>query len=67
MRLPRILRLFVLQSLAWTILCLLVEVVCRAAHWGYPYTTPFMPADSIFEDFRLYIPRFADFRTPAFL
>ncbi|HEY0163632.1 MAG TPA: glycosyltransferase 87 family protein, partial [Edaphobacter sp.] len=67
MRLPSLLRQFLAQSLVWTALCLLTESVCGfILHWGFPYNYPAPPATSIFDDFRLYISRFAYFRTPRF-
>lgn len=67
MRLPKILKQFVLQNAIWTALCFVAEVFCHSVlHLYYPYSYPFIPPSSRFGDFRFYLTAFSHFHSPQF-
>ena len=66
-RLPRPLRLFLSLLSGLSLLCAVVEIVCKwVLHRRYPYTWPLMPLGNPFWDFSLYRARFHFFHTPQF-
>jgi len=63
----RILRFFLLQSAAWTLLCISVETYCRfALHLGLPYDYPGIVSWTTFIDFHSFISKFAFFHSRLF-
>ena len=66
-QLPRPVRVFLSLLGGLSLLCALVEVVCKwVLHFDYPYTWPLMPISDRFRDFFLYRDRFDYFHSAKF-
>jgi hypothetical protein len=67
MRLPKILKQFLLQSVCWTVICFAIELVCRKVfRYPFPYDYPFTPGWQKFVDFKVYIAPYRYFHSQAF-
>ncbi len=67
MRLPYVLKQFVVQSALWASLCLIAEMVCGLLlHLRYPYDYPAGRRQEIFCDFSSYIEKFRFFHRARF-
>jgi hypothetical protein len=66
MRLPPVLKRYLVQSAIWTALCIAAEVICNLLHWGYPYNYFAVPFENHFGDFGFHTNLFAHFHSPEF-
>ena len=67
MKLPHLLKTFLIQSALWTGLCLVTELVCGLMlHWSYPYNYPAVPYTAVFGDFRYFVAKFTFLHSKTF-